>query len=252
MPYFFDSGASIGISRSPHPHSFTDVGGLIGKMDSYGIKKAMVYHLVARESNAAEGNKLLMDEIKGHDALYPVWAVMPHHTGEFDHPEKLVMRMKESGIKAVRMFPDRGYHNFNIAKRNCGELFSVLENCGVPVFLELDTDFVDWDSIDNACGYHPNLKLVLCGLDYSVDRNLYPILSLHKNVYLETYRYKTHYGIEEISLKFGASRLVFGSGMPLFSGAAAVSMINYAHISDNEKEMIAYGNLESILQEVRL
>ena len=249
---FFDINVSIGRSRVPFPHSFSDIEGLRKSMESYGIKKAMVYHRAALEDDINLGNSLLLDELHGNDNLYPVWLVMPHHTGEFSKPGDLLKQMKDADVKAVRMFPYYKYHRFSIAKRNCYELFSALEDSRVPLFLELDTDFVDWDSIDDTCVRHPDLRLVLCGLDYGVDRNLYPILSLHKNVYLETYRYKTHYGIEEICLKFGAGRLVFGSGMPLFSGAAAVSMVNYAQISEKEKEMVACGNLESLLKEVRL
>ena len=249
---FFDINVNIGVSRVPFPHSFSDIEGLKIAMERYGIKKALVYHCAAREDDINLGNMLLLDELHGNDNLYPVWLVMPHHTGEFSKPGDLLTQMKDAGVKAVRMFPLYKYHRFSIAKRNCYELFSALEDSRVPVFLEFDTDIADWDSIDDTCVRHPDLNLILCGLDYGVDRNLYPLLSQHKNIYLETYRYKTHYGIEEICLKFGAERLVFGSGMPLFSGAAAVSMINYAHISEQEKKMIACDNIETLLREVRL
>ena len=56
--------------------------------------------------------------------------------------------------------------------------------------------------------------------------------------------------IEEIAEKFGAQRLIFGSGMPGLSGAASVALITYAKLDDTRKQMIAAGNLDRLLQEV--
>jgi predicted TIM-barrel fold metal-dependent hydrolase len=46
--------------------------------------------------------------------------------------------------------------------------------------------------------------------------------------------------------------MVFGTGMPVYSGGAAVSMINYARISEKEKRLIAHENMESLMEGVRL
>ena len=261
MPHmldFFDSNIFLGVNRSPYPHAFMDAKGLLQRMKRYGISKALVYHVVARDHNIIIGNNELFDEIKNHNSLYPIWLAMPHHTGEFHNPAELADKMKAAGVRAVRLFPEKGYqffgpgHYFDLSLRNCGDLFSMLESYNVPVFIELECENVPWERISTVCLKYPKLKVILCGLDYSVDRNLYPILSECENVFVETYKYKGHYAIEGICEKFGAKRLIFGSGMPLFSGGAAVGMINYAHISSAEKEMIARLNLESMLEEVSL
>ena len=77
------------------------------------------------------------------------------------------------------------------------------------------------------------------------------ILKKHKNLYLETFGFKAQDGIEEVCKVFGAERLIFGSGMPESSGAAAVTMITYANISFEEKQMIASENLEKLLGGVK-
>jgi len=88
-------------------------------------------------------------------------------------------------------------------------------------------------------------------VNYRVDRSLFALVKKFDNLYVETFGYKQHHGIEEFCKRFGAHRMVFGSGMPAYSGGAAVAMINYARISDEEKRMIAYENLEKILGGVR-
>ena len=221
---------------------------LAAAMRHYGISRALVYHSMARENNAELGNRMLAEDISGMNNLLPVWIVMPHHTEEFINPRELPGKMKAAGVKAVRMFPSEQEQNYGLNERNCGELFSMFENHEIPLLIGKDQ--MSWDELCAICERHKNLKIILCNLTYSMNRNLYPILSLHSNIFLETYGYKVQNGIEEICRLFGAERLIFGSGMPRLSGAAAVSMITYARISDEEKKLIAYGNLDALISGV--
>ena len=241
---FFDCNCSFGKRGVVNPGSFYTVEELERKMKYYGIEKALVYHAMAKEYNPGIGNKLLLEEIKDHPGLFPVWVVMHHHTGEFFSPKELLMNMREYGIKAVRMFPGEGEQNFSIAKWNCDELFLLLEEYQVPVMIGLDS--TNWNELHELLQNYPKLKLILMEADYRIDRNLYALLEKHENLHMEIMGYKVHSGIEEICKRFGAERLVFGSGMPVLSGAS-VCMVNYARISEVEKKLIAYGNLEKLL-----
>jgi predicted TIM-barrel fold metal-dependent hydrolase len=107
---------------------------------------------------------------------------------------------------------------------------------------------VDWRGVHDLVSRHPALDVVLTDVSYRIDRNLFALLlDRHARLSIETIGYKVHRGIEEICRRFGAERLVFGSGMPVYSRAAAVTMIRHARISDREKQMIAHGNLEKML-----
>ena len=61
-----------------------------------------------------------------------------------------------------------------------------------------------------------------------------------------------HNGIKEICSRYGAERVIFGSGAPENSVAAAVSLVRYSDISDEEEELIASGNLLKLLEEMDL
>lgn len=242
---FFDCSCSFGARGIVNPGSFWKVEDLVGKMEHYGIDKALVYHIIAREYNPAIGNRMLMDEITGYRQLFPVWVVMPHHTGEFLCAEELKAKLKEDGIRAARMFPAVSEQYYSTADWNCGELFTMLQSCGIPLFIGLDQ--LEWERLHDLCSSYPDLKVVLTDVHYRVNRSLYALLKEFDNLYIETYGYKVHHGIEEICGMFGAHRLIFGSGMPVSSGGSAVSMINYARISEEEKRMIAGENLEKLL-----
>ena len=246
---FFDCNCSFGMRSVKYPGSFFALDELKKNMNNYGIKKALVYHSMAREYDIKTGNKMLMNEITDYPFLYPVWVVMHHHTGEFPAPDLLKVQLKENNIKAVRIFPSVSDHGYSISDWNCGELFNMLEECKIPLIVGLDQ--ITWDELYNLCVHHPNLIIILSDVNYRINRNLYALLEKFSNLYVETSGYKGFDGILDVCKFFGAHRLIFGTGMPVLSGAAAVSIINYARISYEEKQMIAVKNLENLIGGIR-
>lgn len=242
---FFDCSCMVGRRGKMFPESFYDIGDLINAMARYGIGKALVYHSLAREYYPSVGNGAVLEETGKEASLLPSWVVLPHHTGEFPEPKLLVEQMKAADVRAVRVFPAEMEQQFSLAEWNCGRLYSTLEEHRIPLMIPLDQ--TDWAVIHDILSRHPALHVVLTDVDYRVDRNLFALFDAFPLLSIETIGYKVHRGVEEVCRRFGAARLVFGSGMPLYSGAAAVSMINYARISDQEKQMIAHGNLEKLL-----
>lgn len=247
---FFDCNCSFGMRAIVNPGSFYKMEDLLDRMDRYGIDKALVWHSMAKEYNPAVGNEMLMEEIKQYPELVPVWSVMHHHTGEFPHPEELIVQLRKNGVKAVNAFPAMADFGFSLAEWNCGELLSALEKYRIPFFIGFEQ--TNWNELHEICSNHPDLPVVFTNVNYRIDRNLYAMFKKFDNLYIETYGYKVHHGIEEICATFGARRLIYGSGMPVFSGSAAVTPIIYARISQKEKEMIARENLEGLLGGVRL
>lgn len=242
---FFDCNCSFGMREVINPGSFYKLEDLVGRMNYYGIAKAMVYHALAKEYDPAVGNSKLMEAIGGHPSLYPVWVVMPHHTGEFPEPDVLAGLMKKNNIRAVRMFPGTWDQNYSLASWNSGPLLSMLQENNITLMIGLEQ--TDWNGIHDLCAEYPKLKIVLTEADYRIDRNIYPLFAKFGNLHMEISGYKVSGGIEEICKKFGAERLIFGSGAPVYSGGASMCMVNYARISDKEKRMIASENLERLI-----
>ena len=56
--------------------------------------------------------------------------------------------------------------------------------------------------------------------------------------------------IEAFCRRFGAGRLLFGTGIPFWVPASVVSAVSYARISWDEKALIAGDNLRGLLGEV--
>jgi len=246
---FFDCGAMIGKRRIINPGSFYETNELLRKMEFYRIAKALVCHSMCAYHQQT-GNAMLAEEIKDIPQLEGVWVAVPHHAGDFPHPAQLREDMKTHGIKALRIYPSQRDHSFGVDDWHSGDLFAMLEETRAPLFVDLNQ--LSWGDVRGILTNHPQLRLVITRLHYNCGRHLYPLLDKFEHLYIESIGMKIFAGLEDICRRFGAERILFGSAAPLHSGGAAVGMVMYADISDEEKTMIAGKNLERLLGEVRL
>lgn len=249
--HFFDCRASFGMRCFRAPGSFWKKEDLLKKMADFSIEDALVYHSLAREYDPQVGNRTLMDEIRDEPRLHPVWAVLPDYTGEFETPERLAGEMREYGVKALTMFPSPADQNFSFAEFTCGKIFRMCEEHRIPLFMDMD-QISGIAMVDSICTAHPELPLVVTRVNYRIDRDLYPLMEKHHNFYIEISGYKVFDGLHQFCSRFGAQRLLFGTGMPETSGGAAVGLVVYADISEKEKQMIASENLKKLLGGVQL
>ncbi len=241
---FVDVNCAIGRMRRTAPKTYSTPHELIARMNRYGIDAAFVYHTMSLLYDAWEGNMKLIDELGAYENLHPVWVVLPHHTGEFPAPDELIELMHEHDVRMVRAFPSAENHQFSIAEWNCGGMWSALEREQIPLAVGLDQ--IKWEELYTLATTHPELTIILCDVGYRIARNLFSLMKLAPNVYLETSAYKVHRGLEELCMVVGAERLLFGTGMPVFSGGAAASMIRYARIGEEAQVRIASHTILSL------
>ena len=130
----FDSGIMLGRAKLDKGGSFDTIEVLKRAMDRYGIGRALVYSAMAKDSWPQEGNRQLMEMIKGEENIYPAWVGLPGHTGEFPDGETLKRQVKENRICALRLFPN--HHTYPTSDFCCGELFGAMNAMHMPVFLD--------------------------------------------------------------------------------------------------------------------
>lgn len=239
---YFDCNAQIGRYGVKHPEAFTTADELLKEMEYSGISEALVVHAMAKEYHPAVGNEMLLDEIEGKP-LHPCWTVMPHHTGEIPKPDDLLVSMKQKGVKALRAYPVM--HQFRLSDWCAGELLDMVEANGIPLLL--DSDQTSYEDVAGILRDHPKLNLALMRVYYRANRYLYPLFEKYENLCIEAATYQVNYGIEEVCKRFGVKRLLFGTGLPVTEVGPSIAQIAYAEISDEEKQMIASGNLRRML-----
>jgi len=247
---FFDCNCSIGRVAYPLLYDIHDAGGLIKEMDVAGIEEALAYHTLARDGHAPLGNKLLLKQIKNIDRLHPVWVLFPHYTRELPEPELFLKEMKENNVSAVRLYPSREFHSFSLSEWCSGELLTALEENQILLFL--DIEIVSWDDIHTILENHHDLPIIITNCSYRHNRFSYPLMEKYHNLFIELSRYMGAGAIEDFVRYFGASRLLFGTNMPQYTGTAAVALLTYSDISYHQKTAIAGENLKHLLKKVLL
>ena len=246
---FFDCNAYVGQCPVPHEGEPSGPRTLAGEMKRCGIARALVHHTIAAYYAPDVGNQALIEACERFPVFVPCFVALPHHTGEFPAPEAFVQQLSAAGVGAVRLFPSAGMMGFSLSGWSCGELFDVLSEVGVPVFVSLSE--IGWDGVNKVLDAHPRLALVVTHLAYRVDRELYPLLARHPNLRIETSGYQNHWGIESVVERFGAERLLFGTQMPRLQAGSSMANVAYAQISDDDRQLIAAGNLERLLGTVK-
>lgn len=239
---FFDCNCQIGRAGAPVAGGPVTAKEIVDVLAPMGIRRALVYSVVAKELHPNEGNPLVLDDVK-ESPLVPCWAALPSSTGEQGTPAEFVAKMQENGVKAVRLFP--ATHSFCLADWCIGPLLEELEVKRVPVFVE--SAQTNYDQISGALKAFPKLRLTVIRPAYRSDRFIYPLMEKYEHFSIETSNYAVSGGIEAICRRFGSSRLIFGTATPYYSAGAAVSPITYADIDDTDKQAIAGGNLERLL-----
>ncbi|MEA1996108.1 MAG: amidohydrolase family protein [Gemmatimonadota bacterium] len=258
---FFDANACVGRSRCRTPGSPYDTQGLIDELDYCRITRALVYHAAARELDWRSGNEALLEELGQDKRLVPAAVFNPlgPYTGDRDTAVELE-RLLEGPFRAFRIFPL--YHGIKGGDPELRKTLGVLEERGVPLWLDYDQLYynfnqlgqheqrtVDLAEIDSLAADFPDLTLVVVGANFSQHTGLFRVFDRRDNVRVETSLFQGFEMIRFVCRRWGAERLLFGTGLPVVSPGAARAALAYADISDEEKIKIASGNLEALLGE---
>jgi len=244
---YFDSFVTVGKPRIAQRAAVYEIEEILAELRYFHITEALILHRFSFEDHPTGGNEEVLKITSGKKNLHPVWVLLPEQTREMPPPEQLVSRMLARGVKAARVYPKT--HHWSLAEWSAGGLLRALEAHRFPLSIHLDE--TDWQEIQNLAERHPGLPIIITGALYRTARLIYPLFKRHPNLYLEIAGYQIHRGLEGATEAVGARQFLFGSRLPEFTPAAAIMMINYARISDEDRRLIAGDNLRRILSEVR-
>jgi hypothetical protein len=227
---------------------------LVADMREHDIARRLVYHAVAKEYDVATGNMRLLEEVMGHPDLAPCWTVTTWVTGEAPAPDALIVELQARNVRAARFF--RHAYYVPMSEWSMGALWSVLEWHRIPLFLDIGDrwatmDPFNPDEVHALCHAHPNLPVILVKHRIRYSRQVYQLLEACPNLRLETSGYWHYRAVEEISGRFGAHRLIFGTNWPYMDSSFSVAMIMYAEVPASTKAAIAGGNLLALMEAVR-
>ncbi len=243
---FIDCNCSFGIRKNILPFSITEKEIVKKELQRLNVVKAIATHSTQKEFDLSYGNQRLCDEIKGDDFFFGSMCLLPLGTEEYFGIDEMNDFVKNNNIKTFTLYPTS--HRYSYKEWNMGEIYDYISQKGLPVIISQND--IPIDGMYELLKNHKSMKVIYTDIGYAYDRAVMPLLKHFDNLYIETSGYQTLDGIEFISRKFSAERLVFGSGMPFKSVGAAIGRIMFSKISDSDKEKIAYKNICKLIGEV--
>lgn len=208
-------------------------------MDQCGVAAALVCSGWAKDYAPEYGNRRLREELAKSDRFYGCYTVMPGGLGDFPSPEAMVRELRDARMAAAKMYPQT--HKFLPDEVTMGPYYKALEDARVPLLV--DSREIRLSELGAVLERYPALAVILQGASWSDERALLPYMQAYPNLYAELSNLQANFVVETLAEKVGAQRLIFGSGMPRMSLGAARALIDYAELTDGEKQLIAGGNL---------
>lgn len=234
-------------TAQPYPETVPE---LLAAMDAYGLERALVTHTHAKWGHPIHGNERLCEEIAGEARLVACGVVLPAATGEVPPEAEQVQRLLAGGARAARLCP--ALHRLSLEPWEVERLLGALAERRVPLLLDSDnthwSEARPWRFVEWACRTFPALPLVLLREPQSNFRTLFPLLERYPNLVVETSYLQAHDGIALLVERFGAHRLIFGTGLPVWDPGMPITGLTYAGLSAEALAAVAGGTLERLLE----
>jgi hypothetical protein len=244
---FFDCNCMIGKRadrRQGEPWSLEE---LLADMNTCGISDALVSHALSRDYDPVAGNHEISRLLTGTPALHGCWAILPPSSGEIPVPDVFLREMLAKGIVAAIGYPRA--HNYSLSGWSVGPLLSALENHRMPLLLPFGQ--ISWEEIERLCGEHLNLPVIVTGLNYRQLRFLLPLWEKYRNLFVDLSWFSIHDGLAYLAERGLLRQVLFGTNYPLYEPGAAVTMVTYANLKDEDRRMVAGGTLREIVRAIR-
>lgn len=246
---FFDSNVWVGPPLEPTFTCFEKPDDLQAQVDGSGTEGALVTHFASLTYDWRDGNELALSWAEQDERLWSAIVLVPNSTGEVGGLGQYLDSSIARGARAVRLFPKM--HSFSVMPWCSGLMMEELQSRQMPLIL-WHSEF-SWDQIDFLCRNWPGVSIIVEGTGRKMlydNRMFYQLLADHPNLILELHNLTNYLAVEDIVSRYGASQLVYGSYMPLGDPGAVTAMVTEARVSDDDKELIAHGNMERLIGEV--
>ncbi len=251
---FFDAGCRIG-NRMNEPGCTARE--LLGLMDNAGIEKALVSHdgfTFAPQTS----NSLICNELKiCPERLKGVWCMLPQQCPEFPSVDTLFDEMHANGICALTLEPFE--HRYVPCRLSLGKVMDAAAERKVPVLLESfsrhwDDTNTKWEEMYRFMAQFPRNTYIFRAIwgKWGIDRQIRPLLENYDGFHFALSGYWVPEGIRDLAELYGAERLLFASGFPIYNLGNQMLQLKYSGLPAEDVAKIDGLNMERILKEAQV
>lgn len=245
LPRFFDCNKYIG-SGFPEVPDFPTPASLLAEMDRLHIDRSLVWHTDTRSDTPLAGNQRLIAELaeaETADRLVPAFVIAPEFGSGNEVAASFHRLVEDHHVRAFRFFP-RGT-GWVLA-----DLDPLMEQLAPsrPVLL-LDCFESLGRNVDGILAFaekHPAMTLIFTNAMWVHHDRLYELMEARTNIRMETSLVHTYRTVEYVVERFGAERMLFGTGYKSNYGAAIANLV-HSPMTPAQRRQVAHGNLEELL-----
>ena len=244
-----DANMALG-RRHDKPVNVDSVEGARSEMDRAGIQRALVYAPHAAIFDSGEGNRALIDTIRGSDAFTPQFVCNP----SFDDLAEVAAHVDAKGVRSVRMFP--GLHNYPFLPWVIGPWLDWLAETGIAVWIPVEfeilgpipgTNPIEPRDVYETLSERPDVRAVLCEAKYNDASWALPLVRSLPNLDFEISRFVPGGGITSVIDAIGPERVLFGSRFPDSALSPQLFSLHRSGLSTDALQAICAGNAERLL-----
>ena len=248
---FFDANCAVGAPMNSGVHFAKDVAELLAEMDGMGVERALVrYNII--ENGAAYANdriaSLLEDDADGR--LLGVWHILPEQCEELPPVDEFFGMMKAKRIAAIRHLA--GPQRWVPCRLTIGRTMDAARELRVPLLTTPLAYNDGWAGLYRFVQEFPDNIYIVSGDGlWGVDRDIRPLLENFRGVHFEISSFWPPEGVRDLARKYGADRILYGSGFPQYNHGSMMAVVRHLELDDADKRLIAAGNLERLVSEER-
>jgi predicted TIM-barrel fold metal-dependent hydrolase len=241
-PVIIDANIGLGRFANGVGADFAQAEKAIDHLRSVGINGALAYSVLSRETDAEEGNAIVLEECKKHPELFPSCVITPYEM----NIDSILARMQKFNIRVARFFPVLGH--YSVYPSIVGPVVEKLQKANKVLFIDYEashwsSNAIEYDAIYQLCKAYPGIPIVIIGSTITGTRNYPNLMAECNNLYLEISQMVQPEGIQHLVKNGYGKRLIFGSGFPVREPASLLNMLEYSGISQEELHDICSGNI---------
>ena len=214
---------------------------LISDMENFRIHGALCYHNEAVDYSFIAGNREMSEIALKNKRLCFAAQVPP--TYKYEAGNNYLDRLKEGGAKAFYFNP-AAFH-CPLRADDVEPVVEFMVQNKMPLIINYDnTDYHDLNEFLKA---FPELNVIAEELAWARNRQTFMLLEKYPNLYFDIGGNQTNNALTFFKENFGTERMLYGSIWPIRSMGAIKSIIEYADVSEQDKDLVAFGNAMRLL-----
>lgn len=224
---------------------------LLQIMEKNGIEKSVICPVKTTDAYFEEQNKYIADLVKEYPDKFLGFARIDPYLGIYSHG-LLEKCLSEYGMKGVLLNPWE--EHFAINDKIVDPIAEICKKWKVPMMVETGYPWMSHCfQVGDLAERHPDLTIIMTH-GGQMDSSGYAltdidfVMNRHENLIVETSGNFSDEGIENMPVRLGSHRMVFGTHYPYLNTELEIYRIKRAHLDEKIREDIFYNNAKKLLR----